>query len=129
MRHTLIELGYRPRQIQGYANDLRASGYAALGDAGRLERRRALEHLTASLSELDLAWVQVGSSCPLAGRTLAELDLRAQTGASAVALRRSGEIEVFLDADTRICSGDQVGLVGTAEQVDAAAALLAACDA
>ena len=124
MRHTLVDLGYRPRQIQNYANDLRESGYAALGDDGRAERQRAFGHLIASLSELELHWVTVGERCPMAGCTLAGLDLRARTGANAVALRRAGELEVFLDATTVLHAGDAVGLMGTAEQLEAAEALL-----
>lgn len=124
MRHTLLDLGYRPRQIQNYADDLRASGYEALGDDGRVERQRAFGHLVASLSELELHWITVGEGCPMAGCSLAGLDLRARTGANAVALRRAGELEVFLDATTVLLPGDTVGLMGTAEQLEAAEALL-----
>lgn len=124
MRHTLVDLGYRPRQIQSYANDLRESGYAALGDNGRAERQRAFGHLIASLSELELHWVEVGERCPMAGCTLAKLDLRARTGANAVALRRGSELELFLDATTILRAGDLVGLMGTAEQLEAAESLL-----
>lgn len=124
MRHTLLDLGYLPRQIQAYANDLRESGYAALGDNGRAERQRAFGHLMASLSELELHWVEVGERCPMAGCSLSQLNLRARTGANAVALRRAGEIEIFLDATTVLHPGDSVGLMGTAEQLEAAEYLL-----
>lgn len=86
---------------------------------------RAFERLMASLAEVDLHWVAVGERCPMAGCTLAKLDLRARTGANAVALRRGSDLELFLDADTVLRTGDQVGLMGTAEQLDAAEALLA----
>ena len=36
MRHTLLDLGYRPRQIQGSVNDLRESGYEAMGEDARV---------------------------------------------------------------------------------------------
>ena len=124
MRHTLVALGYRPRKIQGYADELRASGYEALGDDARGERRRAIEHLMASLSEIDLLWVDITEACPVAGRTLQELDLRACTGANAVALRRGGELMLFLDATTRLEPGDAVGLMGTDDAIEAAQAFL-----
>ena len=124
MRHTLLDLGYRPRQIQAYADDLRDSGYAALADDARAERRRAFGTLMASLSELELHWVEVGERCPMAGCTLAKLDLRARTGANAVALKRAGELELFLDATTVLLPGDSVGLMGTADQLEAAEQLL-----
>ena len=61
----------------------------------------------------------------MAGCTLAQLDLRARTGANAVALKRAGELSVFLDATTVLHPGDSVGLMGTAEQLEAAERLLA----
>ena len=125
MRHTLIDLGYTPRQIQDYANELRASGYEALGDNAQGARRRAFERLVASLSEVELEWVLVGEASAAAGSTLADLDLRAKTGVNAVALRRGGEVTLFLDARTELHKGDKVGLVGTVEQVEAAAKLFA----
>ena len=125
MRHTLIDLGYTPRQIQDYANELRASGYEALGDNAQGARRRAFERLVASLSEVELEWVLVGEASTAAGSTLADLDLRAKTGVNAVALRREGEVTLFLDARTELHKGDKVGLVGTVEQVEAAAKLFA----
>lgn len=125
MRHTLIDLGYTPRQIQDYANELRASGYEALGDNAQGARRRAFERLVASLSEVELEWVLVGEASTAAGSTLADLDLRAKTGVNAVALRRGGEVTLFLDARTELHKGDKVGLVGTVEQVEAAARLFA----
>ena len=60
----------------------------------------------------------------MAGCTLAKLDLRARTGANAVALRRGSELELFLDATTILRAGDLVGLMGTAEQLEAAESLL-----
>lgn len=125
MRHALIDLGYTPRQIQDYANELRASGYEALGDNAQGARRRAFERLVASLSEVELEWVLVGEASTAAGSTLADLDLRAKTGVNAVALRRGGEVTLFLDARTELHKGDKVGLVGTVEQVEAAAKLFA----
>ena len=125
MRHTLMDLGYKPRKIQGYADDLRESGYEALGDNARAKRVRAFQRLTAALAELDLRWVAVRETCGAAGRTLAELDLRAQTGANAVALRRDGEVYPFIDPLDTLRPGDLLGLMGTEEDLDAAARLLA----
>ena len=125
MRHTLLDLGYRPRQIQEYANDLRASGYEALGDGAQRKRMRAAERMMASLAEVDLHWVEVASGSAVAAATLGALDLRACTGAQAVALRRGEDLELFLGADTVLCPGDHVALMGTDAQLEAAEALFA----
>ncbi len=124
MRHALFDLGYRPRQIQGYADDLRKSGYEALGDNARAQRARAFSRLVLALSELDLRWVTVCDTCGAAGRTLAELDLRAQTGVNAVALRRGEDVFPFIDPLDVLHPGDCLGLMGTEADLDAAEALL-----
>ena len=124
MRHTLLDLGYRPRQIQAYANELRESGYEALGDNALAKRSLALDRLMASLADVDLYWAVVGERSAADGRTLSEIDLRVQTGASAVVLRRGEDLTLFLDARTRLEAGDHVGLMGTSAQLDAAERLL-----
>lgn len=124
MRHTLLDLGYRPNKIQSCVNNLREDGYEALADNARVQRRHAFERLAASLSEVELVWVEVAAGCCFAGRTLADLDLRARTGANAVVLRRGGETRLFLDATTEIHEGDKLGLVGADEDIERARNLL-----
>ena len=125
MAHALTDLGYRPRQIHGYANDLRASGYEALADTARAKRRLALDNMLASMNDVGLRWVAVGEKSAAAGRTLAELNLRAATGANASSLKRGDCVTLVLGGDTRLFPGDQVGLMGTDEQLDAAERMLA----
>ena len=125
MRHALLDLGYKPRKIQGYADELRESGYEALGDDARAARSRAFRRLAAALSELDLRWVPVGEASAAAGRTLAELDLRARTGANVVASRRCGELLPLVDPEAPLSADDCLGLMGTDDALDAAEAVLA----
>lgn len=124
LRHTLLDLGFKPKQIQGYVDDLRESGYDALNDTSRLKRMRAFERLMATMSDIDMQWVTVGEG-EAAGKTLADLELRTRTGAQAVALRQAGVVQPFVDARVPLKPGDVLGLVGTAEQMDRAEAILA----
>ena len=124
MRHALLDLGYRPRQIQGYVNDLRESGYEALADGSRAQRRMAFDRMLASMRDVDLHWVCVGENSAVAGKSLAELDLRAEVGVNAVALRHGETIEMFLDGATVLHAGDAVGLMGTSEALDRAEEIL-----
>ncbi len=125
MRHTLLDLGYRPRQIQGYVNDLRESGYEAMGEDARVKRSRAIERLVAGLADADIRWVRVEDVGEAAGRTLAEIDLRARTGASVVAFRHDGQVLPLVDPDAKLCPGDCLALMGADEDVEAAEKLLA----
>ncbi len=60
-----------------------------------------------------------------AGRLIRELNLRAETGASIVAVERQGKPMVNPGPDTEILAGDQLLLVGTSEQLAAAVKLFA----
>lgn len=124
MRHTLLDLGYRPRQIQEYANELRDSEYEALADDAQVRRSHAFERFMASLADVELEWVTVPDGSRWTGSTLGQIDLRAQTGARAVVLRRADDAQLFVDANTTVYSCDKLGLMGTAEQIEAAERLL-----
>ena len=73
---------------------------------------------------LDITWVRVGEGGPLAGRTLAEVDLRARTGASVVALYRDGALVPSPTPDSKLQPGDRLGLIGDPAHVQAAETLV-----
>lgn len=145
MRHTLIDLGYNERQIQRYANELRESGYAALGENAHAAQMQALGHLLASLRDAELRWVTVPAGSQAAGRSLAQTDLRARTGAQVIAVARGAveggnadvagagqgagqgaprETVANPGGTTVLRAGDSAGLMGTPSQLDAAEELL-----
>ena len=127
MRHTLLDLGYRPNKIQSCVNNLREDGMRRWGITLVFNVVVLLSAMAASLSEVELVWVEVAVGCCFAGRTLADLDLRARTGANAVVLRRGGETRLFLDATTEIHEGDKLGLVGADEDIERGAQPSGAC--
>ena len=61
---------------------------------------------------------------PTAGKLIRELALRTQTGASIVAIERKGATLVNPGPDEEIAANDQVLLLGTRKQLDAARAAL-----
>lgn len=123
LRHTLIDLGYRPRQIAGCVDMLRQDAYEMLGESSGVRRAQAFERMVAAMSEIDIQWVPVRAG--LAGSTLVELDVRGQTGAQAVALRRGEGVQPYVNPAAPLQAGDVLGLVGTADQTEAAGELLA----
>lgn len=123
LRHTLIDLGYRPKQISGCVERLRESGYEALGETSRTKRIQAFERMVSTMSDIDIQWASVGEGA--AGKSLAQLDVRGRTGAQAVALRRAGSVQPYVDPAAPLQAGDVLGLMGTVEQTEAAEHLLA----
>lgn len=112
------------RQIQ----HIRRSGYemfrtisAAHGPALGLQR---------FLSGLSFEVYRVDSGSPLAGRPLAESGVRDRSGASVLAIHRADGAMVFNPApDERIQADDLLLLLGTHEQISAAAPLFRMGDA
>lgn len=60
-----------------------------------------------------LEWVEVDDDSPIVGQTLGESDLRAETGASVVAIERGDDVIPSPGADTTIEAGDTLVVVGT----------------
>jgi CPA2 family monovalent cation:H+ antiporter-2 len=101
----------------------------ALGSRKRGGELETLEEVQRMLPGLGtLVPVRVGPASAAAGRSLAELNLRGRTGATAVALRRVGvtgdEQIVFPTARVVLHEGDLLALSGSHESISEARRLL-----
>ncbi len=72
------------------------------------------------LREAVLETIQIAARSPAAGKLIRELQLRTQTGASIVAIGRSGQSILNPGPDEELQAGDQVVLFGSHSQLDAA---------
>lgn len=82
-------------------------------------------HLVEQGAEVRVLTLRLGPGAKGAGRTIAELDLRAATGATLLQINRAAGVIPAPSPQTRLEPGDEVLLVGTGEQVDAARRALA----
>jgi CPA2 family monovalent cation:H+ antiporter-2 len=124
VRHTLLRLGFPLREVQKYGDVVRREAYdAAIGSE---EEHGALARLIDAAQDLEISWAAVESGSPFAGRTLAEANLRARTGASVVAIHRDGTVQPGPAPEMRLQPGDRLGLIGRPEHIDAAETLLRA---
>jgi CPA2 family monovalent cation:H+ antiporter-2 len=71
-----------------------------------------------------LASAHLGKNSPSVGKSLTELDLRALTGASVIAIHRGGEDVVTPTGHEKLREGDVLALIGTREALAAAQRLL-----
>jgi TrkA domain protein len=83
---------------------------------GAYERPRIVEELEMALGELQIEWVPVPDSSPAIGRTLAESQLRAQTGVTVIAILREPEPVSGARPEDVIQQGDTLVAVGKAGQ-------------
>jgi CPA2 family monovalent cation:H+ antiporter-2 len=77
------------------------------------------------LRDADLETVTLSADSPVAGKLIRELELRTRTGASIIGIERNGANIINPGPDEEIQSSDQLLLLGTREQLDAAKTALA----
>jgi CPA2 family monovalent cation:H+ antiporter-2 len=80
--------------------------------------------LPSVLREADLETVSLAANSPAIGQRIRELQLRTLTGASIVGIERAGASLVNPGPDEELQPGDQVLLLGSRAQLDAARAAL-----
>ncbi len=123
VRHTLLQLGYPATQVQSYTDAVRRDQYDT--SISSLQEHQVLEQLMHTARGMHIAWRSVPVGSPLIGRSLAEMNLRARTGASVIALIRSQQIIANPKSSTIFEPGDLVGLIGESDHVAAAEKLIA----
>jgi CPA2 family monovalent cation:H+ antiporter-2 len=79
------------------------------------------------LEEVGADWIEMPGDTP-PGRSIGELDVRARTGASILAVRRRGTVHSNPSPDFRIAPGDELLVLGSGREVPALRALLAGAD-
>ncbi len=69
------------------------------------------------ISDLHLAYVEVGYSCPFVGERLIDSNLRQRYGVNVSSIQRGSSVILVPKGDTRIFPGDVLGVIGTDEQI------------
>lgn len=70
------------------------------------------------LDQLSIEWQKIDGDSKLGGRSIAELDIRKNTGASVLALLRGKQVIANPQPDELILVGDTAVIAGTSEQVN-----------
>jgi CPA2 family monovalent cation:H+ antiporter-2 len=111
-------------EIARLVAEVRDDSYQMLRDfSGAASTSVADLHL--HLRDVEIAPIFVPSGSPLAGKSLAELDLRNKTGLTLLAIRRDSELMTDLDAQTKICQNDELFVIGAPDKVALASIHLA----
>ena len=71
------------------------------------------------VSDLHLAYMTVGTGCDFVGEKLKDSQLRPRYGVNIVSIQRGNERYTIPGGDMRIYPGDQIGVIGTDEQLEA----------
>ena len=120
-RQALSHLDVPAGDIQRFADEVRRELYAPItrqGTEGDL-----LAQLERASRQIETEWVRLPKNSPLEGRTIGDLGVRTQTGASIVAIVRDDLVLAGPGPDARFEPGDLVGVLGTRDQRAAFVAL------
>lgn len=71
------------------------------------------------VSDLHLAYIEVGYNCPFVGDRLRNSELRKKFGVNIASIQRGGRFIAIPTGDTRIFPGDVLGVIGTDDQIQA----------
>jgi CPA2 family monovalent cation:H+ antiporter-2 len=71
------------------------------------------------ISDLHLAYMEVGNGCPFVGSRLMNSGLRQDYGISVVSIQRGATVMTVPSGKARIYPGDVIGVIGTDDQIDA----------
>jgi CPA2 family monovalent cation:H+ antiporter-2 len=124
VRHTLLQLGFPLQEIYRYTDAVRRDHYDL--QVNSEEEHRLLHDLLDAANSIEIHWFRLIDGNPLTGKTLAHVNLRAQTGASIVALLREGQLFANPKSSTVFQTGDRLGLIGDREEIEAVEELLSA---
>lgn len=88
-----------------------------LNNLNERELRRSGKNNTL-VSDLHLAYMEVGTDCPFVGERLMDSDLRRQYGVNVVSIQRGATVAAVPSGKTRVFPGDVIGVIGTDEQIE-----------
>lgn len=117
VRHTLLKLDFPLQEIIRYMDAVRHDHYDM--QVNTEEEHRLLHDLIHATQSIGVTWLTLYPGNPLAGRTIAEADLRARMGASIVAILRDKQVMANPKSHTALAINDRIGFIGDEEQLAA----------
>jgi CPA2 family monovalent cation:H+ antiporter-2 len=122
VHHTLLRLGFPLHEVHQYAEAVRHDHYDF--EVTTNEEHRSIHDLLMALKGIEIIWMELTTASPLVGKSLAEANLRSQTGASVVALVREQQLIANPKSVTVFEAGDRIGVIGEKDQIEVVQSLV-----
>jgi CPA2 family monovalent cation:H+ antiporter-2 len=113
-------------EIDRLTAETRKGGYQMLRKPA--QDQASLADLKINFPDMEITSIQVHQKAPVAGRSLAELQLRTKYGVTLLAIRRGGEILANPDGQTQILGDDILILLGSPTDLVPVAGSCLECD-
>ena len=123
VRHVLLQLGFPLREVIESRRRC-ATRSLCMRQSIRRAEHRLLHDLIRAAGAIEVTWFKLSPDNSMVEQSLAEINLRARTGASVVAILRGRELIANPKSQTIFLAGDRIGLIGESAQIEAASALL-----
>lgn len=122
IRHTLLELGFPMREVLKYSDAIRQEHYMLHTESQK--EHRLLHELLRATDSIEIMWFHLTEDSRLVGKSLAQANLRALTGASVVGILRDRHFSPNPKSQTIFQAGDRVAFIGDPAQIEALEELL-----
>ena len=121
--HVLKEFGVPDNVVDAQIASVRAGGYGVLRGipSGHAEHLREVMRMLQTTATQTYYIGEANTAC---GKTIAQLDVRAKSGVTIIAVVRDGKARTNPPADYTLAEGDILVLVGSHAELDAARHLL-----
>jgi monovalent cation:H+ antiporter-2, CPA2 family len=119
---VLRDYGVSRNVIQREVEEIRSEGYQMLRSTSL--PLAEFGKIAEAFNSMSTETLFIGPNSPAIGKTLKELDLRNQTGASVTAAIRDGNTQINLGPEFMIAEEDILVLLGVTEQVEKAVELV-----
>jgi CPA2 family monovalent cation:H+ antiporter-2 len=117
VHHTLLQLGFPLREVHEYSETVRKDHYSFAIDSDA--EHRSLHDMLRAFEGIEIIWLTLIETSPIAGMSLADANLRARSGGSVVALIRDGKLIPNPKSASVLLAGDRLGVIGEGEQIEA----------
>jgi monovalent cation:H+ antiporter-2, CPA2 family len=122
VRYTLLRLGFPSNEVQQYTDKVRQDNYEIVDSA--VDEHRWLDQLIRAARGTEISWIPLAENSPILHHSLSDINLRARTGASIVAIVREQNVVPNPTPTTQFQAGDVIGLIGDSTQLTAASGVL-----
>jgi monovalent cation:H+ antiporter-2, CPA2 family len=102
-------------EIEKFIQEVRSGSYRVL--RGLSKDFESLEDLRYYLKDVEISTVRLEPGAPLAGKTLAQMELRKQYGITVLAVRRDERMIFNPEPDMRLRAGDLLIVLGAPEKI------------
>jgi monovalent cation:H+ antiporter-2, CPA2 family len=116
---VLHRYGFSRQVIEGQIDRIRKQGYEMLRSTAPPPQAQ-ISNINPALDTASTETIQLIAGSPAIGKTLGQLDLRGETGATVIAVVRDGNSKVSPGANYALAEDDTVILVGTPKKLQRA---------